>query len=523
MIQASRNATSTELALAEQLFGGNFEIWQQNTRWECVRCYGAPFRRRSIGFYVKLIAVLRDTNRQNDVQLRTVSREWTVCLLPLDSASRSIALKIVKTESVEFLELLQRATSTAFAEGQQSLNLQQTLRANNSDLVAWSNRLAQGYAELKWLHGLAASAELEETDGDPVRLCERILPSMRDLIRARSVVYVDGPEVFSNGPRPLIWDTGEPAVPDVVCDALIRKASRRPNDLPHLLQFDRPAFATASFPGVLSAIVKAIPGSRRPVGWILAVNKDLQHLLKQQVADAHVSARQCNFGHFESGLVEAAANAFAAHARNSSLLREKEQLVEGAIRSLVNAIDAKDSYTCGHSDRVAEYARIIALAMQQDDEFCRQIYMTGLLHDVGKIGVPDHVLQKPGRLTTDEFDQIKEHPAIGHDILKHLCDFDYVLPGVLHHHESVDGSGYPAGLQGDEIPLMARILAVADAYDAMTSDRPYRDGMPSQKAARIIFEGAGRQWDARCVEAFRQQFQVLEQITRDRESPAAPV
>lgn len=528
MIQANLNASAAisargapELELARQLFGNEFEVWQKTSRWHCVSYTGPRDAKRSISFYVQLITLLRESRLQSDVQLRNISTDQTVCLLPFDPDEDMVALKIVETHSDEFLALLQRATSTAFAELRQSLQLQNQLRATDSQLAAWSSRLGQGYAELKWLHGLASCAELDETDGDPLRLSDRILPQMKDLIRARSVVYVNAAEVYQPDRPAALWHTGSQTVPDVVCDALIRKADRKQGDLPCVLQFDRPAFATSDFAGVLSAIVKPITRDQQPVAWILAVNKDLQHLFENGSTELDVGADDCNFGHFESGLVEAAANAFAAHARNSSLLKEKELLVEGAIRSLVNAIDAKDSYTCGHSDRVAEYARMIAAAMHLDEEFCQQIYMTGLLHDVGKIGVPDNVLQKPGRLTCDEFDKIKEHPVIGHEILKHLCDFDYVLPGVLHHHESVDGSGYPAGLKGEEIPLMARILAVADAYDAMTSDRPYRDGMSSEKAASIIFDGAGQQWDVDCVEAFRSQFEALQSI--GAEADAEPV
>jgi HD-GYP domain-containing protein (c-di-GMP phosphodiesterase class II) len=221
--------------------------------------------------------------------------------------------------------------------------------------------------------------------------------------------------------------------------------------------------------------------------------------------------------------MNATAIVLAAHGRNCGLFHEKELLLRGVIRSMINAIDAKDSYTCGHSDRVAEYARLIARELSLDLNQCEQIYMTGLLHDVGKIGVPDEVLNKPGQLTDSEFELIKQHPVIGFEILKHLENLDYVLPGVLHHHEAIDGSGYPHGLQGSEIPLEARILAVADAYDAMTSDRPYRRGMPGEKAEAILRNGAGRQWDPDCVDAFFRTTISVRLIASQRSSPFSPV
>ena len=150
-----------------------------------------------------------------------------------------------------------------------------------------------------------------------------------------------------------------------------------------------------------------------------------------------------------------------------------ELLLIGVIRTLVNAIDAKDAYTCGHSDRVARIAMRLAAELGLDHQSCLQVYMTGLLHDIGKIGVPDAILCKPGKLTDEEFAIVKRHPAIGYQILKHLEQLSYVLPGVLHHHEAVTGTGYPLGLAGESIPLAARILAVqpegvapiAEAYE----------------------------------------------------------
>jgi len=208
------------------------------------------------------------------------------------------------------------------------------------------------------------------------------------------------------------------------------------------------------------------------------------------------------FGTQEATLVEAAAAMLATHCRNASLLQSKERLVIGVIQTLGGAVDARDPYTKGHSDRVALYAREIAREMGIDEAECQRIYVTGLLHDVGKIGVPDAVLKKPGRLTPEEYEVIKQHPRQGYEILKDLDDLSFTLPGVLHHHERVDGVGYPAELAGDEIPLVARIMAVADAYDAMTSSRAYRQCMSFEKAEQIVRENIGSQFDPQAAAAF---------------------
>jgi HD-GYP domain-containing protein (c-di-GMP phosphodiesterase class II) len=135
--------------------------------------------------------------------------------------------------------------------------------------------------------------------------------------------------------------------------------------------------------------------------------------------------------------------------------------------------------------------------------------MGGLLHDIGKIGIDDQVLRKPGRLTPAEFEHIKLHPDLGYNILKEVKQLEDVLPIVRHHHEAWDGSGYPHNLAGTDIPYLARICAVADAFDAMSSDRPYRKGMPDEKVDTIFHEGRGNQWDAEIVDAF---FAVRDEI-----------
>jgi HD-GYP domain-containing protein (c-di-GMP phosphodiesterase class II) len=149
----------------------------------------------------------------------------------------------------------------------------------------------------------------------------------------------------------------------------------------------------------------------------------------------------------------------------------------------------------------------------------RRIHLAGLLHDIGKIGIKDEVLRKPGKLTPEEYEHIKLHPALGYEILKGLKKIQHVLPAVLHHHESWDGQGYPHGLAGEAIPLIARIIAVADAFDAMGSDRPYRKGMQDSVLDKILREGAGKQWDVRIVDAFFRARDDIRTISkRERES-----
>lgn len=172
------------------------------------------------------------------------------------------------------------------------------------------------------------------------------------------------------------------------------------------------------------------------------------------------------------------------------------------LNALVTAVDAKDRYTRRHSEDVMAYSFQIAQELGQDEKEQRRTLLAALLHDVGKIGVPDPILRKPGKLTDDEFEAIKQHPMMGSIIVGAVPGFEGALDAIRHHHERWDGQGYPFGLGGEEIPLLARIMAVADAFSAMTTDRPYRKGMAAGRALCILEEGAGIQWDPVCIAAF---------------------
>ena len=175
--------------------------------------------------------------------------------------------------------------------------------------------------------------------------------------------------------------------------------------------------------------------------------------------------------------------------------QENERLSLHVVQTLAQAIDAKDRYTNGHSARVAEYSKMIAQRHGYNRQRQNDIYMIGLLHDVGKIGVPDAVINKPAKLTDEEFALIKNHPVMGGTILKTIKEMPELSIGARYHHEKYDGTGYPDGLKGEDIPEMARIIAVADTYDAMTSKRSYRDVLPQSVVRSEVEKGKGTQFD----------------------------
>ena len=199
------------------------------------------------------------------------------------------------------------------------------------------------------------------------------------------------------------------------------------------------------------------------------------------------------------GLFGVLITAYARRADDLDVTAEQQareqKLLQELIESYAQVVDAKDPYTNGHSSRVAEYAVKIAELSGKSDEECQQIYFTALLHDVGKVGIPDAIINKPGKLTQEEFNIIKQHPEKGNRILSQIDEFSYLSLGAHFHHERYDGKGYPNGLKGTDIPEIARIIACADAYDAMTSRRSYRDPIPQHIVREEFVKGIGTQFD----------------------------
>lgn len=213
------------------------------------------------------------------------------------------------------------------------------------------------------------------------------------------------------------------------------------------------------------------------------------------------------------------------HIKNKEVMAELEeknvqasQMTMQTVMTIVNTIDAKDEYTKGHSQRVSEYAAALAEAIGMSESEVERIRYIGLLHDIGKIGVPDAILNKPGRLNTTEFSLMKLHTVVGGDILKDINSMENLDEGAKYHHERYDGNGYPEGLEGENIPLVARIIGIADAYDAMTSHRVYRKRLSDEAVEQEIRRGAGTQFDPKLAEAFLQLLKkgTLQAIESDK-------
>jgi len=353
-----------------------------------------------------------------------------------------------------------------------------------------SDHLASTYEEISLLYRLTQNLRISASDEELGRVA---LEWLGEVVPARALAIELLPtgtddESFEHEARnePLLLTGGQFPVEAEEFRRLVGhlkpEAANRPVvvNLPITRQDDWPC------PQVRQVIAVPLAEGENLFGWLAALN--------------HIDDEE--FGTGEASLLASVAAILGIHSGNIELYRQQSELLAGVVRALTSAIDAKDPYTCGHSDRVARVAVRLAEEIGCDAEVLRTIYLSGLLHDIGKIGINDAVLRKPGKLSNEEYEHIKRHVEIGHKILRDLGRLDDVLPVILHHHESWDGGGYPHKLDGQRIPLCARIVAVADAFDAMGSDRPYRKGMPDEKIDNIFRSGAGQQWDPEVIGAF---------------------
>jgi putative nucleotidyltransferase with HDIG domain len=350
-----------------------------------------------------------------------------------------------------------------------------------------TRQLSASYEEISLLHALSQNFRLSQSDE---ALGSLALEWLLDCMPVRGVALLYLPSggaqmPFRSRSEPLLLTRGASYFRDSEAILNLMAALNVP-EAGQPLVVSRAAGAAKQLPGNIDQLIAAplVEGARL-FGYLVAID--------------HLGSGE--FGSVEANLLASVSAMLGVHCSNRDLYRQQDEFVASVVRALTSAIDAKDPYTCGHSDRVARIARRLAEQLGCDSEFLNTIYMAGLLHDIGKIGVDDAILRKPGKLDPAELEHIKRHPGLGYKILADIKQFGSVLPAVLHHHEQWDGRGYPCGLAGEQIPYMARILAVADAYDAMTSDRPYRRGLPTAKVLNIFLEGAGQQWDAEVVEA----------------------
>ncbi len=473
-------------------FGGQFAVWRgdgQNLQHVTGQPYDIELQRE------ELLGSLADSTTAYSI--RSLSEnEVSLALAWSTSAEDWFVASRLQCTDPSWLRLL---TDSWFREQMKDAELKEwnaqsqrlSLQADRaSDELAFARQIAVALASCD------ASQNLES-------LAEVVLPDLHQAVQAETMALVQSNGECDSSNLDLLHRVGSAALTDRQVLKCVERFA--PNCRFEPLIVNNVAAGTVGDQHSISnAIVACVHKGDDIAGWLVAVNP-----VRSDENRAMDYPSAVEFNAFESNLMETAASFLSSQARNASLISELEELVTTVVRVLVATIEAKDPYTRGHSERVAAYARAIGVEMGYSQEEASRVYFAGLLHDIGKIAIPDAILNKPDQLDMEEFEQIKSHPGMGWEIVKDIDNLSYVKAGILHHHERVDGKGYPDGLAGSDIPMLGRILAVADAFDAMTSDRSYRTGLTVDQVVEIMRHGAGTQWDAAIVDAM---CQVLPEI-----------
>ena len=251
----------------------------------------------------------------------------------------------------------------------------------------------------------------------------------------------------------------------------------------------------------LSIMIAPLSNLKRTIGAVVIAFEEDKDFIRQQTLR----------------LLHILVDFFSLSLENIYLLDDLKSAYFYTIKAIANSIEARDPYTKGHSERVARFSKAIAEEFNWDKNEIELIDWGGVLHDVGKIGIRDSILNKPGKFTDDEYNEIKLHPLIGTQIVKDISFLEPIIPYVLEHHERFDGKGYPGGMAGENISIKGRLLAVADAFDAMTSDRPYRKALKPEDALKEILRNGGTQFDPEVVRAFERAWMSGKVICEERE------
>ncbi|NLF29949.1 MAG: HD domain-containing protein [Planctomycetes bacterium] len=348
-----------------------------------------------------------------------------------------------------------------------------------TELASFSTSLSTTYEELSLLYRLSGAMKVNVT---PQEFFHQVCAELMEVVQVASATAVLNGRAESNQ-KDYVARAGHIALNDNQMRALCETI--RANELKHLddgsrgVVFNEPSVLGAEYAGAIANLV-AVPLTAGDLymGMVLTADKAGEEFDSSDLKLIHSVAVQA-----------------AVFLANHHLYGEVQGLLMGVLHVLTASIDAKDQYTCGHSQRVAMISRKLGEMCGFDRQRVENLYLAGLLHDIGKIGVPESVLCKPGKLSSEEFDMMRRHPVIGANILSNIRQIQTVMPGVLYHHERIDGRGYPEGLAGGDLPIEGRIVGLADSFDAMTSSRTYRKAMPLAYVIAEIMRCSGTQFD----------------------------
>lgn len=363
--------------------------------------------------------------------------------------------------------------------------------------------LAQTYEELVLLHRLSTNMKVTEADSNFLQMaCD----SLTEIVSVEGIAImleksIDDERhwVIAAGSGLIDMDEQRAAIlhSRLTDDINSGKEALLDSEVDSSFRYDWPS-------RINNIITVPLFGKDKGESHFAGKNKTCNSIMGFMVAINRIGKQ--DFDSTDVKLFNSVAGGCAVFIENGRLFKDLKELFIGSLKALTSSIDAKDTYTHGHSERVAFISRWIAehLSEQepQEEEQIHKVYLAGLLHDIGKIGIEEAVLRKNGKLTEQEFSRIKKHPSIGAGILREIQQMRDIVPGVLCHHERVDGRGYPNGLVGEKIPLTGKIVGLADSFDAMTSKRTYRNAMTVEQALAEIERGLGTQFDEKLGRIF---------------------
>ncbi len=408
---------------------------------------------------------------------------WCLDFGPLSSRDhRRSLIGITSTDSREDQAALEELARLAMIWKNDLL----ALDIVNEEVQGLGERLCACYEELSLLYRLGTNMNVAKR---PETLLKSICDELYQVLAFRWIAF------RWLGSRDSSWDLDPPFV---FAGTLPDNEHRTSERLHRRLAALRPMK-----PMILNDAAETAAAGMEGFGDNLLIHPIVNH---NEVLGAVVAAGKHGddplINNLDITLISATVSHLQIYLDNLSLYDQTQQTFLGSLEALTAAIDAKDPYTCGHSQRVAMLASRLAAAAGLDDATARRVFICGLVHDIGKIGVPEAVLGKAGKLSDEEFEAIKKHPEIGARILRDIPNMDDIIPGVLYHHERYDGRGYPAGLAGEDIPLFGRVLAIADSFDAMSSSRTYRRALPRLEVLEEIRRCKGTQFDPALADAF---------------------
>ncbi len=381
-------------------------------------------------------------------------------------------------------------------------NLQASTRAEEQIEIV-GTELAQTYEELVLLHKLSTNMRVTEQDANFLQMaCD----SLTELVLVEGIAILLEKTIENEQQLAVAAGSGLIDLDEQMAAVLHSRLAEEINaGKDALLDSEVDSAFKYDWPDNIKNIM-AVPlcGKDKTESHFAERTQDGTHVIGMMVAINRIDKQ--DFDSIDVKLFNSVANSCAVFIENGRLFTDLKELFIGSLRALTNSIDAKDQYTRGHSERVAFISRWIAERLFEKEllaeEQVHKIYLAGLLHDIGKIGVNEAVLRKKGKLTDQEFDCIKEHPSIGAGILREIKQMRDIVPGILCHHERVDGKGYPNGLAGEQVPLIGKIVGLADSFDAMTSKRTYRDARTVEQALAEIEKGLGTQFDEKVGRIF---------------------